>query len=91
MVDQFIYSFYKNSLKNSIDYLSLTKSEKNTYFYTITIDNISNTSPVKSLLLDENEGFTHKKMAIKKSQSLNGEYTKTNGIVKSVKKIFETE
>ena len=30
-------------------------------------------------------------MAIKKSQSLNGEYTKTNGIVKSVKKIFETE
>jgi len=96
MVDQFIYSFYKNSLKNSIDYLSLTKSEKksetkNTYFYTITIDNISNTSPIISLMLDENEGFTHKKMAIKKSQSLKGEYTKTNGIVKSVKKIFETE
>ena len=83
MVDRFIYSFYKNSLKNSIDYLSLTKGytksqtksdtksdtkseTKNTYFYTITIDNISNTSPVISLLLDENEGFTHKKMAIKK-------------------------
>ena len=52
MVDRFIYSFYKNSLKNSIDYLTLTKSEKKNHFYTITIDNIPNTSPVISLLLD---------------------------------------
>jgi hypothetical protein len=95
MVDRFIYSFYKNSLVNTIDYLSLTKDEKkhetSAYFYTIIIDNIPVTSPITSLLSDESEGFTYKKISIKTSQSLDGEHTKTNGVIKSVKKIFTTE
>ena len=96
MVDRFIYSFYKNSLVNSIDYVSLTKDEKkdekkSKYFYTIIIDNIPVTSTVTSLLSDESEGFTYKKISLKTSQSLDGECTKTNGVIKSVKKIFTTD
>ena len=67
MVDVYIQSFFINSIQNSIDYISVTKTDdKKEFIYTITISDIPTTEKIISLLKQETDGFDHQKITIKK-------------------------